>query len=346
LQVTLFNDGKTTDKFSNTALTITGKVGSLDLVYTGARLVRDSFQIQDYTKYARGVYGAYYKCTDYSGKSVTKYYTPSSTWHDTTHNVNQSHEFRLGTPSNWTVSGIGGVFWEKRQLNDDTEWLYKSVPECTIGGPPSCFQWLDPSASAKFNIASLNNTGRRNSNTGFADDFQRTYTQAAAFLSADWHIVQSVTLTVGTRYYDIQNEMLGGSIGSFNCKSYQQSPLSTITGPCATPYGTNLNIQDPHSTKNSGFKGRVNLSWKPTEATLVYATWSQGYRPGGFIRGTSCHLNSVITDAVTGKQSQGKSQWCNPKAYESDDLVNKELGWKTTFLNNRLQINGAIYQED
>ena len=95
LEVTVFNNGLTSDKFSNTALTVTGKVGSLELVYTGAYLVRDSFQIQDYTNYARGVYGSYYQCTGFSGASVNKCYTPSSVWRDTTHNVNQSHEFRL-----------------------------------------------------------------------------------------------------------------------------------------------------------------------------------------------------------------------------------------------------------
>jgi outer membrane receptor protein involved in Fe transport len=350
LQVTLFNDGKTNDKFKNTALTVTGKLASLDLVYTGARLARDSFQIQDYTNYARGVYGAYYQCTGYSAGYFppTKCYTPSATWHDTTHNVNQSHELRLSTPNDWKVSAIGGVFWEKRELNDDTEWLYKSVPECVVGGPANCFYWLDPSASTKFNDASMNDKGRRNSSTGFADDFQRTYTQSAAFLSADWHIINSLTLTAGTRYYSIKNQMLGGNIGSFFCKQYNADPLalSTTTGPCATPYGTNLNRQTPNSSKSTGFKSRVNISWKPTDNSLVYATWSQGFRPGGFNRGSGCHLNSVLTDSLTGVKSKGLNQWCNPKAYDSDELVNKELGWKTTFLNNRLQVNGAIYQED
>ena len=350
LEVTLFNNGITTDKFSNTALTVNGKIGSLDLVYTGAYLVRDSFQIQDYTNYARGVYGSYYQCTGYSGASVNKCYTPSSTWHDTTHNVNQSHEFRLSTPSDWVVSGIAGVFWERRKLNDDTEWLYKSVPECSTGGPASCFLYLDPSATTKFNDASMNDKGRRNSSTGFADDFQRTYTQKAAFASADWHIVHGLTLTVGTRYFDINNQMLGANIGSFFCKVYGTGQ----TGPCTgalygygnlAPYGTNLDRQNPHSSKSTGFKSRVNLSWQVNDQALVYATWSQGYRPGGFNRGEAQHLPSVVYDAA-GVPHKGSNQWHVPAQYESDALVNKEVGWKTTFLGNHLQINGALYQED
>ncbi|NCW58443.1 MAG: TonB-dependent receptor, partial [Gammaproteobacteria bacterium] len=76
-QVTLFNDSITKDQFVNTALTITGKVGEFDLVYSGSRLHRDNFIQGDYTNYARGLYGVYYQCTGYSGASVDKCYTPS-----------------------------------------------------------------------------------------------------------------------------------------------------------------------------------------------------------------------------------------------------------------------------
>ena len=39
-------------------------------------------------------------------------------------------------------------------------------------------------------------------------------------------------------------------------------------------------------------------------------------------------------------------QYCSPLSYTSDNLTNKELGWKTEFFNHRLQWNGAIYQEN
>ena len=29
---------------------------------------------------------------------------------------------------------------------------------------------------------------------------------------------------------------------------------------------------------------RVNLSWKATDTSMLYATWSEGYRPGGIKR--------------------------------------------------------------
>jgi iron complex outermembrane recepter protein len=340
-QVTVFNDTITKDKFANTALTLSGKVGDFDLVYSASYLKRDNFIQGDYTNYARGLYGAYYQCTGYSGASVNKCYSPSSVWQNTIENINTSHEIRLSTPSDWKVTAVGGLFYEEREVNDQTEWLYKSVPECTIGGPKSCFLALDPVNTAKFANASFNNPNRRNSATGFFNDFQRVYEQKAAFLSVDWHMTDALTLTAGTRYFEGFNQMLGGNVGSFNCKQYGDG-ISTVTGTCPTPFGTNLNNQAINSFTDTGFRSRVNVSWKATDDLLLYATWSEGFRPGGFNRGTSQVLRAV--DRSTGTARRGSfNQFQLPLVFKSDDLVNYEIGWKSTLMDNRVIFNGAIY---
>lgn len=345
-QVTVFNDTITKDKFANTAITVTGKVGDFDLVYSGSRLNRDNFIQGDYTNYARGLYGAYYQCTGYSGASVNKCYSPSSVWQNTIENINTSHEIRLSTPSDWRVTAVGGLFYEEREVNDQTEWLYKSVPECTIGGPQSCFFALDPANTAKFGNASFNNRNRRNSATGFFNDFQRVYEQKAAFLSLDWHITDTLTLTAGTRYFEGFNQMLGGNVGSFFCKQYDSPPsyngTSTRTGTCPVPFGTNLNNQAINSFTDDGFRSRVNVSWKATDDLLLYATWSEGFRPGGFNRGSSQVLRAVDRSSGTAQRG-GFNQFQLPLFFESDDLVNYEIGWKSTLMGNRVVFNGAIY---
>lgn len=338
LEVTLFNQTEIKDEFANTALTINGRLGELDVVYSAAFLKRDSAQIGDYTNYARGVWASYYQCTGYSGASVDKCYSPSATWNNVTENVNQSHEFRLSTPSDKRVRVIAGLFYEKRELNDDVDWQYKTVPECVIGGPDSCFYPLDPTASSIFSSATLDNPNQRSANTGFVNDFSRTYTQQAIFASVDFDIIpDKLTATIGTRYYEIDNEMLGANYGSFFCKSY--GPV-VVEGPCDNPpnapFGTNLNEQNPNSDKAEDFKSRANLSWNLNEDVMLYATWSEGFRMGGFNRGPG----SGALDDIN-----GVPQWSVPLSYESDDLVNIELGWKTLLMDGRLQFNGALYQE-
>ena len=76
------------------------------------------------------------------------------------------------------------------------------------------------------------------------------------------------------------------------------------------------------TSKESDHVYRVNLSWKATDTALLYATWSEGFRPGGINR------NPTVPD------------------YVSDFLTNYELGWKSRWAGDRLQFNGAVFQED
>ncbi|MCX6600569.1 MAG: TonB-dependent receptor [bacterium] len=335
LEVTIFNTGSTEDEFINTALTVNGKIGALDFVYTGAYLTREAQSISDYTNYARGVYGSYYQCTGYSGASVNKCYSPASFWDDTNDSKNLSQEIRLSSPSDWRMRFVGGLFYEDRTIEATTDWHYKSVPECPdTGNGTDCFRYLDPRQDPKFQsaVGDMNNPNRRASDIGFFNDFKRDYTQYAAFASVDFDILENLTLTLGTRYFDIENAMVGANMGSFYCKVYGTGP----GGPCKNAYGTNVTEQEDNNNQADGFRSRANLTWRVTDDVLLYTTWSEGYRPGGFNRGSACRVKDPLTN---------KNQWCFPTSYESDDLTNYEIGWKTTFWGGRAQFNGAIYQE-
>jgi iron complex outermembrane recepter protein len=331
LSVNLFNPSYDKDKFENTALTVNGRVGPLKLVYSGAYLVRNVDQVNDYTNYARGVYGYYYQCAGYSSTSAAagKCYTPSTTWEEKEKNTHQSHEIRLSTPDDWRIRGVGGLYYEQFIIQDDTEFNYKTVPTCSPALNVGCFnnvqQWPDAYA--------IGSNGVKNDNVGFFDNVQRTIDQKAAFGSVDIGLIpKTLTLTAGTRYYRFNEKEIGGDVGSFYCKAF--SPTNYF-GPCLAPYGTDLNTQVPNSSKYSGFRSRANLSWNVTDDALAYYTWSQGFRPGGFNRGVSGHL------AV-----DGVNQYITPATYNPDSLTNNELGFKTQWFHHRLQVDGAVYQED
>jgi outer membrane receptor protein involved in Fe transport len=74
---------------------------------------------------------------------------------------------------------------------------------------------------------------------------------------------------------------------------------------------------------------------------MVYYTFSQGFRPGGFNQnGGTAHALSAPAGTPGAYY-----QYFTPVSYHSDDLTNNEIGWKTEFLDHRLQWNGAIYRE-
>ncbi|HTV95177.1 MAG TPA: TonB-dependent receptor plug domain-containing protein [Steroidobacteraceae bacterium] len=323
--VTLFNPSYNKDKFENTALTVNGRIGDLKLVYAGAYLVRNISQVQDYTNYSRGLYSDYYQChgAEPAHGLTPTCYSPSTTWNETERNTHQSHELRLSTPDDWRMRAIVGAFWEELQIDDQLNWLYKTLPACTASVMYGCLTDVAPPSGSSVNDPSV-----RNDNTAFFNDVKRGYRQTAFFTSLDFDLIPKVlTITAGTRYYRFVNDELGAVVGSFTC--YEAGP-----GPCYS-YATNIDAENLHTTY-SGAKSRGNLTWHFLPDALVYYTWSQGFRPGAFNRNNGCY----IPDA------QGIKEYCSPLAYASDNLTNNEIGWKTQFFDHRLQWNGAVYRED
>ncbi|MGA9028586.1 MAG: TonB-dependent receptor [Steroidobacteraceae bacterium] len=330
LSVTLFNPSYDKDKYENTALTINGQFGPVKAVYSGSYLVRNVDQVQDYTNYARGAYGYYYQCAGYSKTNANAgtCYTPSSVWKDQERNTNQSHELRASTPDDWRIRGLLGLFWQKQIIEDDTQWLYRSVPTCSPTGlDVNCYLNTQPfPGQPVFNPSSFSQP-----DLGFSDDFTRQYTQKAVFGSIDVDIIPKVlTATFGTRYFNINNSQFGGNPGSFYCKQFTPT---TYFGPCPTSveYGNLLTAQNT----TSSHKSRANLSWKPTQDTMLYYTWSQGFRVAGFNR------SSLAVD----KDAAGIPQYITPLSFNSDQLTNNEFGFKTEWLDHRLQVNGTYYKE-
>jgi iron complex outermembrane recepter protein len=373
LSVSLFTPSFNKDKFTNTAWTFDGLIGPVKTVYAGAYLVRNVEQQTDYTNYARGLWGYYYQCTGFS-KSFdppSKCYSPAATWTDTERLVHQSHELRFSTPDDLRIRGLLGLYYEKYAVYDDTEWLYRAVPQCTAQLTTECYLLVQPWPGAPANRPEV-----RNSQTGFFDDVQRGYKQKAAFLSVDFDLIPKVlTLTGGVRYFRFQEYANGGDVGSFYCKFYGGYHATAFT-PCSTannngfnhqfypgppffqpgnqsggsaygPYGTNLTGS---SRTETGTRSRANLSWKVTDTALLYYTFSQGYRPGGFNRGSTGLLPvgfipGTSTSNKCGYTGKPICQYYRPLYWSSDNLTNNEVGWKTEWFDRTLLFNGAIYEE-
>ena len=76
--------------------------------------------------------------------------------------------------------------------------------------------------------------------------------------------------------------------------------------------------------------GKFSLAWTPTEDSLFYATWSEGFRPGLLNR--------------PGGASNPAGTFTVPFALDTDDVVNIEAGWKLDLLDSTLRFNGSIFR--
>lgn len=327
LQVTLFNPSFDKDRFESTAWTLNGRIGALKAVYTGGYLVRNVDQTGDYTNYSRGVYADYYQCYGASGTIPAGCVSPSAYWHTKERNTHQQHELRLSTPDDWRARGILGAFYEDNTLYDQTGWHYRTLPDCTATDTTNCF-----SPVAAYPGTTSQDLGIQSSDTSFWQDTKRRTRQTAFFISADLDIIPKVwTVTAGTRHFLFLNSYQGSVISSFGCKDVY------VPGGCHNDlYSYNLD-KDHLSDSEGGWKSRFNSTWHITPDIMVYYTFSQGFRPGGFNQ-------NVGAQHILG--TDGNNQYAIPRSYSSDKLTNNEIGWKTEWFGHRLIFNGAIYQEN
>ena len=349
LSSTLFSPQFTKDEYYNTAWSVNGKVGNFNLIYTGAYLKRNITQQGDYTNYARATYGIFYQCTGganyYWNVGAAPYcYEPNSYWLDKVKNTHETHEFRISTPDSGRIRAIVGAFYESFVIEDNMDWYYKTIPSCdpsltaaqiqTAG--TVCLGLVAPNPNATLNIS-----GPRGPRVAFGQDIQRGFKQYAAFGSVDFDILPNLTITAGTRYYRYDNFQRGSVYSSFNGGCYQV-PV------CAT--GSNLDALGLKSTYK-GFRSKGTITWKPQDGTMVYATFSQGFRPGAFNRGPSARVqdpnlpfigadgNGSVVNTGNGKNFQ----LLVPAAYKPDNLTNWEVGLKTDLFDRKVTLNLSGY---
>ncbi|MFC7300521.1 TonB-dependent receptor [Cognatiluteimonas weifangensis] len=289
------------DKWYQAALTVQGKVGNFDLTYTYAHLKRDVDSAADYTDYGfwydtLSGYGAY-MCTDFDPVSFTcdpaTYINPSQHIFATDGYRTDSHELRLASPADNRLRVVGGLFWQ-RQSHD----ILQNYQVDGLSAVQEVPGWAD---------------------TIWLTAQQRVDRDKAVFGEVSFDITPRLTATAGMRWFRADNSLYGFfGYGDWGWSSSSGVVVCTIDqqfhgAPCV-----NLDKR----VKESDSIGRFNLSWKIDDNKMVYATWSEGYRPGGINRRGTV------------------------PPYTSDFLTNYEAGWKTAWLDNRIIFNGAVFRED
>jgi iron complex outermembrane recepter protein len=321
LQVQRFFPDSSNDRFIQGALTIEGKLGNWDLTYAGAYLDRKISATNDYTDYAEaydslyaasGGIAGYFYFQNAAGATIDpRQYTTSNPKYR-----KLSQEFRIASPSNERFRVVAGAFYQKQENDIDERYNVPNLAaDRSVNGLPGIL-WLTKQ--------------------------KRVDKDYALFGEASFDILPTVTLTAGGRAYIYENTLIGffgfgqpsavGGPGVGRCfrdaagnllpATIAPAPCTNLADQLLSPSGGLTSTLIPKKADGQGFTHRLNLTWKPSRDLLLYATWSRGFRPGGINRRAGLD------------------------PYGADFLTNYELGWKTTFLDGALRINGAIYQQE
>lgn len=375
-EIQRFEDDRLDDDFNNTSWTLEGRLGALEVLYTGAFTDRDTSQRVDYSDYLYvGQYLPYYICdgsVTYPGMAAPSgtCQAPNLYVDSVTETQVFTHELRFNTPSEKRIRATAGVFYSDLTLDERNDFTYPgSVLADVFGQPVAGHPNNGFAPNYPFMTGYISDPGPFPADVIFRNDIRRTDKQLGFFGEASFELVpETLTLTFGTRYYDIEVDFEGSANASF-CNSYQADANAfgtdisdiyngdgqvTFRGTCDTSrhltYTEGQSVVDimavdpmlttaqatqifnalaaPDKASTDGFIFKGNLSWTPTDDLLFYATYSQGFRPG---------LLNRPGGATSG------SGYTVPFAIDTDEVTNYELGWKMQLFENQLQFNGNAF---
>ncbi|MBK7902796.1 MAG: hypothetical protein IPJ97_07420 [Proteobacteria bacterium] len=110
------------DEWYQAALTVQGKIGNFDLIYSGGYLERDIDNSYDYADYSFGYDSYYVDYPDYFGNyfvdNAGELIDPSQYTVNRSKFTKQTHEIRISSPMDRKVRWVAGLFLQ-RQIDDN-----------------------------------------------------------------------------------------------------------------------------------------------------------------------------------------------------------------------------------
>ncbi|MCB1647316.1 MAG: TonB-dependent receptor [Pseudomonadales bacterium] len=353
LEVERFAPDRLQDEFGQTSWTLEGRVGELELIYTGAYLKREVDQVVDYSAYANiGGYIPGYLCEYntpgyHGGGGVGYTFDPTLSGDSgvvectaadsffTVDNENErwTHELRLSGDLNDMFGFTTGVFYDDFETRHTGNFNYGGQ-----GWAP-----VDPS---QVNPGTANDLNVRGPRTQFTNDITRPEEQIAVFGELAVRLTDHLTATLGARYYDLEVGFEG-----FAAFRYGNRPVPNLAGEPGVTLAPNVtggrdyarNLGDFQPLSVDDVITKVTLSYD-TDDFLVFATYSEGYRPPGFNRAAA--RGQATSAGVPARGNDGPGGFPDyfiPVIYETDEVTNMELGWKATLMDGLLRFNGSIY---
>ncbi|HKS53636.1 MAG TPA: TonB-dependent receptor [Steroidobacteraceae bacterium] len=213
-------------------------------------------------------------------------------------------ELRFASDFDSPFNFVTGAYYQK----DENEFNVHVVTTDGNGGP------------MPFNPLNSDDALLAGGNTFFGRTRADEVEQKAVFGEATFKFADRWTLLAGLRWSEADLQAIQATLHAF-------APTGPVEVDDDQVIGTTVNGNEVGLLKQDGSKTlpKVSLSLQATDDVLWYALYSEGFRVGGINNG-----NQPFAPGI-------------PQTFDSDDLKNYEVGIKSRWVEDRLQLNATVF---
>lgn len=237
-----------------------------------------------------------------------------------------SQEFRIASPAGDTIEYIAGVYYQTSELEyrDSLNLPANSVliPALTplLGFAPSF---------------ALGSSSKRL--------FQQDSDLWSAFAQVTWNISDDTRLTVGARYTDEQKD--ASRKQTHVAPGGIELPAGSPADPFNIVYG--LIRFEPYDTvkrsrSETALTPLVTLQHDFNEDVMAYATYTTGFKSGGFDARSNAHPDPAVFNALYA----GVVDIVGVFEFEEEEAESIELGAKFTLAGGAAELNAALFRTE
>jgi len=304
-----FHDEVRDDEWTQLSLTVEKDLGWAKLISATSYFDRDIFYVGERTTYAM-YFGTF--CYYYNGYPSTSRYcfqpVGVAYWYNdvpgfntlTQWNSSTTQEFRLSNQTD-TMDWVVGLFYQERDEGWDFET--QTVDYRNSQGYLNQMNYVTYYLPDRLPVTPTD--------IWWASYDRTEWETMAVFGEVNYRFDENWELTLGGRYFDREADKI----------YWVENPKGALSADGYLP----KNKRDNPSS--SDFVPKVSVKYNLSENSLVYALFTEGYRPGGVNRGRS---EAPIY----------------PDVYDADYLDNYEFGFKSTLLDGRFRLNLTYFSMD
>jgi len=199
-------------------------------------------------------------------------------------------------------------------FSDDRDEQSQFSQEINVLGAGASFDWLAGAYYFREKATTRATTAVAFPIFFISNNYGTRTTSLAAFAEGNWRFAPNFTLTAGVRYtrdkkdFDVAAPCLPGMLAPFCFNGFFLPPTSS---------GKTWESVDP----------RISLQYRPNAATMLYATFSTGFKSGGF-------------NARPSNVAQARAP------FEPERVRAFELGAKTALFDRRVTLSVAAFHYD